>query len=346
MSIVIRYAMKRQAVLWICLCLWAGLSSCDWRSSSPTSAMRRATGWPFEVVVVMDNDAWNGEVGEILREQLESPIPILFQPEPSMRISHTDHAGFDGLLRYVRNILIVSIDAERYTKVGTRSSNDDWARGQNIVRLNAPNSKELTEYLLLNGSSLLDHFNIVERNRWIESLSKYYSGWIDERLKKMFGISLRLPEEMSAYKEGTDFFWVSNDANRGRCDVIVYSFPYTTEKAFTKDYLVAMRDSVVGKNIPGSFPNSYMSTEKRFGLSYEPISNRGEYRGALCGMWRMEGDMMGGPFVSHALLDKTNGRVIVVEGFVYAPESKKANLIRRLEASLFTTRLLTAAQGS
>jgi len=54
----------------------------------------------------------------------------------------------------------------------------------------------------------------------------------------------------------------------------------------------------------------------------------------------MEGDKMGGPFVSHALLDKKKGRVIVAESFVYAPESKKANLIRRMEAALFTLRFV------
>ena len=46
--------------------------------------------------------------------------------------------------------------------------------------------------------------------------------------------------------------------------------------------------------------------------SYEPITYRGEYRGVLRGLWRMEGDKMGGPFVSHALLDKKKGRVIDV----------------------------------
>jgi len=149
-----------------------------------------------------------------------------------------------------------------------------------------------------------------------------------------------VPEDMSAYKEETDFFWGSNNANRGRTDILVYSFPYTAQEAFTEDYLVAMRDSVVRRNVPGSFPNSYMKTEKRFELSYEPITYRGEYRGVLRGLWRMEGDKMGGPFVSHALLDKKKGRVIVAESFVYAPESKKANLIRRMEAALFTLRFV------
>ena len=305
--------MRTQTVLlWISLSLMVGLSACDWTSSSPVASLRRATGWPFEVVVVMDRDAWNGEVGELLQEQLRAPIPALPQAEAS----------------------------NRYTKAGTRESPDEWASGQNVVTLYAPTTAALTEFLLLNEGRLVNHFNRVERERWIVGLSKSHSSWINEKLKSRFGISLFVPEDMSAYKEETDFFWGSNNANRGRTDILVYSFPYTAQEAFTEDYLVAMRDSVVRRNVPGSFPNSYMKTEKRFELSYEPITYRGEYRGVLRGLWRMEGDKMGGPFVSHALLDKKKGRVIVAESFVYAPESKKANLIRRMEAALFTLRFV------
>jgi hypothetical protein len=53
----------------------------------------------------------------------------------------------------------------------------------------------------------------------------------------------------------------------------------------------------------------------------------------------MENDMMGGPFVSHARVDRPNGRVVVVEAFVYAPEKKKRDLMRQLEASLYTLNL-------
>ena len=53
----------------------------------------------------------------------------------------------------------------------------------------------------------------------------------------------------------------------------------------------------------------------------------------------MKGDMMGGPFVSHARLDEKNNRVVVVEGFVFAPETDKRNFIRRVESALYTLRL-------
>ena len=48
----------------------------------------------------------------------------------------------------------------------------------------------------------------------------------------------------------------------------------------------------------------------------------------------MQNDAMGGPFVAYW---KPNGkRIVVTEVFVYAPETKKRNLVRRLEAALYT----------
>ena len=82
-----------------------------------------------------------------------------------------------------------------------------------------------------------------------------------------------------------------------------------------------------------------VQTEKRAGVDYQAITLQGKYCGVMRGLWRVQGDMMGGPFVSHTRLDEQNNRVIVVEGFVYAPETEKRNFIRRIEAALYTLRL-------
>ena len=92
-------------------------------------------------------------------------------------------------------------------------------------------------------------------------------------------------------------------------------------------------------NLPGAFPDSYMATERRAALSYEPITLDNQYCGVLRGLWKMVGDKMGGPFVSHAFLDAKGQRVIVMEGLVFAPETTKRNLIRKIEAALYTVHI-------
>jgi hypothetical protein len=48
----------------------------------------------------------------------------------------------------------------------------------------------------------------------------------------------------------------------------------------------------------------------------------------------MQGEAMGGPFVS--LSTRYGDSTLVVEAFVYAPETEKRRMVRRLEASLHT----------
>ena len=255
-----------------------------------------------------------------------------------MRVTYVEPSQFDGMLKYMRNILLVSIDPNRYTQTGFSVEEDRWAKGQCVISLHAPNEQQLTEYLLLHTKTVVDHFNQTERNRWIQTLEKDYSHSVEDTMCAQFGCSLHVPQELRVGKVADQFMWASNQANRGRMDLIAYTFPYTTQEAFSEAYLVAMRDSVLRQHVPGSFPGSYMQTERRFGLYYEPILWQNVQCGKLRGLWRVEGDMMGGPFVSLARLDPSGKRMLVVEGFVYAPESKKANLIRRMEAALYTLR--------
>jgi hypothetical protein len=78
-----------------------------------------------------------------------------------------------------------------------------------------------------------------------------------------------------------------------------------------------------------------MATDRNH-VEVKNISSKGEYAQEARGLWHMENDAMGGPFVAHSVVDTINNRIVVVEGFVYAPEKMKRTMIRRLEAALYT----------
>ncbi len=303
------------------------------------SVLTQATGFAYEVVVVMDQKDWKSPAGEALKSELASSVPGLPQAEPSLKITYVQPADFTGLLRYVRNILVVSIDPTVSTKVSVSSEENVWARGQVVVSLKAPDTESIVEYSKAHENALVDFFVKVEIDRAVEQLQKEYSTVVMDNLKSNLDVMLNAPASFTFYKDTTDFFWASNNANTGRMDLVVYTFPYTDPNTFTEEYLVAKRDSVLKANLPGSFPGSYMQTETRAGVEYTAITLRGKYCGVMRGLWRVQGDMMGGPFVSHTRLDERNQRVVVAEGFVYAPETDKRNYMRRMEAALFTLRL-------
>jgi hypothetical protein len=85
----------------------------------------------------------------------------------------------------------------------------------------------------------------------------------------------------------------------------------------------------------------YMATDS-VTVEVQPIDVQGQYAFEVRGLWRMKGDFMGGPFVSHSRVDTINNRVITAEIFVYSPDKMKRNLVRTLEASLYTLKLPAA----
>jgi len=156
----------------------------------------------------------------------------------------------------------------------------------------------------------------------------------------MFGCDLRIPAGFERYKQGKDFLWTSQDrpGSEVSLNFVVYSYPYTDKNTFTRDYFIHKRDSVMKLNIPGSLEGQYMATDTNY-VDVKEFSVKGEYAFEARGLWYMENDMMGGPFVSHARVDRPNGRVVVVEAFVYAPKDKKRDMMRQLEAALYTLNL-------
>lgn len=88
-----------------------------------------------------------------------------------------------------------------------------------------------------------------------------------------------------------------------------------------------------------------MSTERRIDQVYYASSHNGNYATEMRGLWRLIGDFMGGPYISLAQLDIENQRVVVAFGYVYAPSKDKRNLLRQVEAMIYSLRLNNQANN-
>ena len=170
------------------LLLLIGMGAC---SSGP--ALSRATGFAYEVVVVMDQEVWNGPAGEAVKSELASDVPGLPQYEPSLKITYVPPKDFSGLFEYVRNILVVTIDSTRYTKVSLGYENDVWARGQVVLTMRAPNAKSIVEFSETNKNALVDFFVKEEIDRAVGQLKEEYSSVVMENLKSNLDVELNAP---------------------------------------------------------------------------------------------------------------------------------------------------------
>jgi hypothetical protein len=137
--------------------------------------------------------------------------------------------------------------------------------------------------------------------------------------------------------EKKNFIWMNEGSPAASEGIMVYSFPYVGEGSFSKEYLLNKRDSVLKKDVPGPTEGSYMSTEMAFPPIYKVTHINGEKVVEMRGLWKVVGDMMGGPWIMHAHYDKKHNRVIVLDAYVYSPEKNdKRDKIRQLEAVLYS----------
>ncbi len=301
--------------------------------------LTKATGSPFEVLLVASNSVLQGQIGKELKSVLQSPVPGLPQPEAQFRVSAVPTSQFDNIVKPVRNILYVDIDSTMYTQPKISFAKNVWSDGQMVLYIKAPSVKSLESFVPANAAVIIEFFVSSELNRVVKILQKSYNKKSAEELYELLGVEMNLPAEINVSKKGENFYWVSNNSGFERIDVVVYSVPYNDINAFDLDKIIARRDSVMKVNIPGAYENSYMKTSKTIEPEYQKKNLGGKFVAEVRGLWEMEGDAMGGPFVSLTRLDEINNRIITAEVFIFAPDKKKKQALRRIEAALYTLRL-------
>ena len=311
------------------------LTGCD---NSDNSFKRSAVGNPYEVLVVCTQEFWDSPAGRALENVLDTDIPGLPQSERSFRISRTEQLS--NLTKPFRNIININIDKQYYSRTMFKYSKDVFARPQVVLTIQSPSRDEFEQYVNDNAQVIVDFLTSVEMNRQIDNLKQKHNVSAMNTVKEMFGCELMIPVEMSGEKRGEDFVWLSdfNSVNPEILSFVMYSYPYTSVDNFSRENYIQKRDSVMKKNMPGGKPGQYIQTEKEY-IDITETSYKDRYLQITRGLWYMENDMMGGPFVSHSVVDETNNRVIVVEAFVYAAGQKKGKFMRKLEASLYTLKL-------
>lgn len=294
-----------------------------------------ASGRPYEILVVADDKCWMSP-DSALFHVLDTDVPGLPQSERSFRISRVRPDYFERGMRLFRNIIIVDIQ-DIYTQTKFKYSRDVYSSPQMIMSIQSPNQKDFAEYVSKHGQVIVDFFTRAEMNREVSQLKTKHSEVISAKVGSQFDCDVWLPVELNSYKTGEQFFWASTQLND--MNFVMYSYPYTDKQTFTKAYFIHKRDSVMQINLPGSEEGMYMQTADSSFVSVRNIAVKGDYAFEARGLWEMKNDAMGGPFVAHARVDRANGRVIVVEGFVYNPGKLKRDQIRKLNAALYTLKL-------
>lgn len=305
-----------------------------------------ATGSIYECLVV----APTGEVSQAVSQTMGADMYGLPQMEPVFSVSSVPASQFDDFFKSTRNILLVDINEHKYTQVKAQQSRDVWSKPQAMMRIQAPSTEEFLSYWKENGETIREWFVREELARQIRFYRANTNKEARAHLNKR-GCDIWVPEDFMLIMDTTfvlneqdiHVLWTCNNKGPMRKDVLVYDYPYTAQEQFSCESIIEMRNEIEGRLITAQVPGSHMGTEYKH---FPPVSRQvaalrdsvgGFYAMETRGLWKMlDGEAMGGPFVSLTRLDQVNGRVVTAEAFLFAAGQKKRNALRQIEAILYT----------
>ncbi len=302
------------------------------------------TGRAGELVVVISKDSWDGIPGKVIRETLSQPHIGLPQEEPLFDVIDVPHAAFKDIFKSTRNIVQTSI-SPNVKKEGVSFTDDVWAYPQATVQIQAKSPEQFETLFNENKEKILAYFIAAEKERMMMNYKSIYEKGVYNILNKDFGLTMKVSPGFRVMEQKKDFLWIQFDTPEIFQGIVVYSYPYVSESAFTVDYQLPIRDSLLKKYVPGPTEGSYMSTEKRLEQVFNVLKHNGNYASEMRGLWRVENDFMGGPYIALSVLDVSNQRVITAFAFVYAPSKDKRNLLRQLEAMIYSMKLNNQADN-
>ncbi|HBH50067.1 MAG TPA: hypothetical protein DDX98_15590 [Bacteroidales bacterium] len=309
--------------------------SCN-QSKSNKSLLPTIIGGMHDVVVVMSAKNWEAEPGDTLRSFLLQSVPAIAQEEKLFDLIWMPHDGFTPAVKKQRNIILTQIGPDYQERIVYRESL--WAKSQLVIQIMAPNPEAFAKLITEYGDEIVNRFQDAELNRVKDNYKNNHDKEIRATLKENHSLDLILPRGYKINVEKENFVWLINSYRNITENILVYHYPYTDNNTFTTDYLVDKRDAFMKTYVIGEVEGSYPSTETRFPITTSEYNfNDSIYTMELRGWWKMnKGMAMGGPFVSISQFDEPRGRIVTVDGFVFGAGEDKRELLKHLEAVLFS----------
>ena len=295
--------------------------------------LKESIGKINKVMVVAKISDWTGDVGKEVRNSFGELMVGLPQPESILDVSQVAPSGFSSMMKASRNILIIS----ESNNEGFSVKNNIYAQPQTIVYVQAKDDAGIIKLLQKHKKEIKSIFLEADIKFTQSIFEKDKQDNTHYKTLQNLGISLTIPAKFNIVDDTGEFLWLRNHltsgiAKTGSNNILVYSIPLTDESKIA-DNIVAVRDSIGEKYIPGTDAETqHMITEEAYTpFTFDAVID-GKKAYETRGKWEVKNDFMAGPFLNYTIIDKKNNRLIIFEGFTYAPSVNKRAFVFELEA--------------
>ena len=305
-------------------------SSC---SNSPTVMHKKVTGKAGEVVVVIPKKTWESPAGSKIREVLAQPQLGLPQDEPIFELIDVPPAAFKDIFKTSRNIVTAKI-SPGLDSAKVEFKKDIWAWPQAVINIQANSQEQFVKAFNENSDKIAGYLIKAERDRLLMNYKNYNDKAVKNTVLDKFGFNINVPPGFVVTKPKENFAWIRYETPEISQGIIVHTYPYSSDSTFTVDYILDKRDSILKKYVDGPTKGSYMTTEHQLPPLFNIFNFKNNYAAETRGLWKVENDFMGGPFINMTILDASNNQIVMLDGYVYAPRYDKRNYLRQVEAMM------------
>jgi Domain of unknown function (DUF4837) len=317
----------------------------------------KSFGQANHMVVIADQTLWDGAVGDTFRYYFSSAYPILPQPEPFFDLQHwtAGEVTSEPIRQRMRTYLVLGdlskgdspttqmilADLGEENRVRAKSEKtfnstmgkNKWADKQTMVYLFGNSEEELVQNIRTKFTAISQRINEADSD--VIGASVYAAGESEElnnKIKQRLGVSIRIPNDYKLAIEDGKTMWLRKETDFISSNIMLQKLEYRNKEQFTKEGIKAIQDSLGRKYVSTEIENTYMRTnDVDLPMLTKAITLNEHYAVEARGIWEIENDFMGGPFISYLIHNQNTNELLFVEGFVHAPGKEKRDYIQQLE---------------
>ncbi|MBC5837903.1 DUF4837 family protein [Flavobacterium muglaense] len=299
------------------------------------STPHKTTGVINTISVIIDDQLWNGEVGDSIRNKFASPVIGLPQEEPLFSINQYPAKLMEGFMTDTRNIIVVKKGDENKFEI----VKDQYASPQNVFHIEGTTAESIIAIIQENSSEIIRLIREIEIQECQRINKKSLRD--SQIISDTFHATIDIPSTYNYVIQKKNFIWLKKEIVSGNTSLLLYQVPLNAIKKEGNlvSNIIRMRDSIGALYIHGKEPNTELVTEEAYAPYFFQIKLDGKPAYETKGTWELKNDFMSGPFINYAIIDKKRNRVLILEGFSYAPSKEKRDLMQELESIIKSVKI-------
>jgi hypothetical protein len=299
-------------------------------SKKNENSSRPSTGEINAISVVIDDQLWNGIVGDSIRNKFASPVEGLPKEEPQFDINQFPTHVMEGFMTKSRMIIVVKKGKENRFAI----KKNQYATPQNVIHITGRSLSDLIRIIELKAPQIIQ----IIRDGELKAHQRLLNDSLlnPSTIQKQFQLTLKIPKSYSYAFQKDTFVWLKKEFSSGSTSLILTQLPISRIRMdgdILKEF-TTIHDSIGALYIKGGESTSGLYIDKSYPLYILKTSIDHKESYEIKGTWRLKDSFMFGPFVNYLIWDPKNKRVVFLEGFCYMPSRDRRDFMHELESIL------------